>query len=79
VTDLDLSASDIRALRGLCQRGGGPLSKSRAERFVAAGLAAPHPHYHLTYPEAPAPHYCLTGKGRVLLHNRGKLPRATGT
>lgn len=79
MTDLDLSASDVRALRGLCQRGGGPLSKSRAELFIAAGLAAPHPHYHLTYPDEQHPRYLLTGKGRVLLHKRGKLPRATGT
>lgn len=72
MTDPTLTASDVRALRGLHQRGGGPLSPGRSARLIGLGLAEPHP-------SAPDRRYRLTGKARVLLHTRGKLPGATGT
>lgn len=72
-----LSASDVRALRGLCQRGGGPLTPARAERFQAEGLVdggAPR----CGRPECTdcGRHYRLTRHGWSLLADRRQLPRA---
>jgi len=64
-----ISASDVRALRGLAQRGGGPLSPLRSARLIEYGLAKVHPDYL-----GDEQRFCLTGKGKVWLHNRGKLP-----
>lgn len=72
MTDQNLTASDVRALRSLHQRGGGPLSPWRSARLMGLGLAEPHP-------SDPLRRYRLTSKARVLLSNRGKLPGATGT
>lgn len=68
-----LSASDRRALRGLRQRNGGPLSVERAERFTRLGLVRPLPHVSECYP-GRSPAYALTTAGVASLESAGGLP-----
>ncbi len=70
---VDTTASDLRALRGLTQRGGGLLTAAKVVKLTSLGLVVYADDYAETYPEAP-PHYRLTLAGRALLRERGLVP-----
>jgi hypothetical protein len=58
--------SDLRAMKGLRQRNGGPLSELRARWLLELGLVRYREDVTETYPDRP-PHYSLTTDGdRVL-------------